>query len=91
MINANSSRSGARTKEAIMEQDILERDYSSQAIEAGEGRSRQARPLNYDESKADEAAFRGEPFNSTWSMAAQVVYEGIVAAMSVHGMPRDTR
>ena len=65
-----------------MGQDILERDYSSQAAGTS-GKSKQARPLTYDESKAAEAAFRGEPFNTTWSMAAQVVYEGIIAAMSI--------
>ena len=66
-----------------MGKDILERDYSSEAAGTSEGRSKQARPLTYDESKAAEAAFRGEPFNPTWSMAAQVVYEGIVAAMNI--------
>ncbi|ODT44025.1 MAG: hypothetical protein ABS70_06535 [Nitrospira sp. SCN 59-13] len=42
---------------------------------------RAARDLTYDEKKAAEAAFRGEPFNPAWSAAAAVVYEGIVSAM----------
>lgn len=39
------------------------------------------RDLTYDEKKAAEAAFRGEPFNPAWSVAAATVYEGIVSAM----------
>ncbi len=38
------------------------------------------RALTYDESKAAEAAFRGEPFNAGWSVAALRVYEGILRA-----------
>jgi hypothetical protein len=39
------------------------------------------RDLTYDQKKAAEAAFRGEPFNPAWSVAAATVYEGIVSAM----------
>ena len=39
------------------------------------------RPLTNDEKKAAEAAFQGLPCNPEWSEAAQVVYEGITAAM----------
>lgn len=39
------------------------------------------RDLTYDEKKAAEAAFRGEPFNPAWSVAAATAYEGIVSAM----------
>ncbi|MCC6965048.1 MAG: hypothetical protein IT391_02025 [Nitrospira sp.] len=39
------------------------------------------RDLTYDQKKAAEAAFRGEPFNPAWSVAAAIVYEGIVSAM----------
>ncbi|MGC3976266.1 MAG: hypothetical protein QM771_18050 [Nitrospira sp.] len=42
---------------------------------------RAQRDLTYDEKKAAEAAFRGEPFNPAWSAAAAVVYEGIASAM----------
>lgn len=44
--------------------------------------TRAPRDLTYDEKKAAEAAFRGEPFNPNWSVAAAAVYEGIVSAMS---------
>jgi hypothetical protein len=39
------------------------------------------RVLTHDEKKAAEAAFRGEPFNPTWSGAAAKVYAGIVSAL----------
>lgn len=41
-----------------------------------------ARALTHDEVKAAEAAFRGEPFNPTWSAAAEQVYTGISAALA---------
>ena len=39
------------------------------------------RTLTHDETKADEAAFKGEPFNPAWSAAAATVYAGITEAM----------
>jgi hypothetical protein len=42
----------------------------------------QGRPLTYDEQKAADAAFAGQPFNSDWSNDAKAVYDGIVHAMS---------
>ena len=54
--------------------DRRTRQYSKQA-------ARTPRDLTYDEKKAAEAAFRGEPFNPNWSVAAATVYEGIVSAM----------
>ena len=65
-----------------MGQDILEMNYGSKAAQVSEVRSRQPRRLTYDEKKAAEAAFQGQPFNPSWSAAAQVVYEGILAAMA---------
>ncbi|MEK6803127.1 MAG: hypothetical protein AABZ34_10710 [Nitrospirota bacterium] len=44
------------------------------------------RTLTYDETKAAEAAFRGEPFNPAWSAAAATVYAGIMEAMEKRGM-----
>ena len=41
----------------------------------------QPRALTHDEKKAAEAAFRGDPFNPTWSIAAANVYAGIQWAM----------
>lgn len=37
--------------------------------------------LTIDERKAAEAAFKGDPFNPTWSPAARSVYEGISNAL----------
>ncbi len=42
----------------------------------------QGRRLTYDEQKAAEAAFSGEPFNTDWSDDARVVYCGIVDALT---------
>jgi hypothetical protein len=48
----------------------------------------QTRALTHDERKAAEAAFRGDPFNPAWSVAASKVYAGIVAAMiDMHANP----
>ena len=38
--------------------------------------------LTYDEQKAADAAFAGQPFNSDWSNDAKAVYDGIAHAMS---------
>lgn len=38
------------------------------------------RNLTQDERKAAEAAFQGRPFNSQWSQAARIVYDGILSA-----------
>ena len=42
--------------------------------------------MTHDEKKASEAAFRGLPFNPTWSQAAKGVYEGILKALDEHGL-----
>ena len=39
------------------------------------------RTLTYDETKAAEAAFKGEPFNPAWSAAAATVHAGITEAI----------
>ena len=39
------------------------------------------RTLTYDETKAAEAAFKGEPFNPAWSAAAATVDAGITEAI----------
>lgn len=64
-----------------MGQNILEMNYGSESVRASEAGCRRARALTYDESKAAEAAFRGEPLNPSWSAAARSVYEGISIAM----------
>jgi len=38
------------------------------------------KPLTHDEKKAAEAAFRGLPFDSGWSTAARVIYDGIMTS-----------
>ena len=38
------------------------------------------RPLTHDEKKAAEAAYRGRPFDASWSQAARAVYDGILKA-----------
>jgi len=42
----------------------------------------QPRPLTYDEKKAAEAAFRGSPFDPSWSESALKVYEGLRLAIA---------
>ena len=39
--------------------------------------------LTFDEKRAAEAAFRGLPFDPSWSRSAQVIYHGIL--MRTHG------
>lgn len=65
-----------------MPQDMMEEDACSRGIaDTKPSVKNQPRPLTYDEKKAAEAAFRGEPFNPAWSSAAAKVYAGIVIAM----------
>lgn len=64
-----------------MPQQHMEDRSRQSASRLGEPAARASRDLTYDEKKAAEAAFRGEPFNPAWSAAAAAVYEGIVSAM----------
>lgn len=41
--------------------------------------------LTHDQKKAAEAAFRGLPFNPSWSEAARKVYDGLNEAMAGRG------
>jgi len=50
-------------------------------VESKQTDNTRERTLTYDETKAAEAAFRGEPFNPAWSAAAATVYAGIMEAM----------
>lgn len=65
-----------------MPQDRMDLESGNGVVESNEGATRALRDLTYDQKKAAEAAFQGEPFNPAWSAAAAVVYEGIVSAMS---------
>jgi hypothetical protein len=40
------------------------------------------KPLTYDEHKAAEAAFRGDPPNADWTDTAREIYERLSAAMA---------
>lgn len=64
-----------------MQQDMAGHECSRDASVIEE-RADKGRVLTYDEMKAAEAAFRGEPFNPAWSAAAAQVYTGISAAMA---------
>lgn len=63
-------------------QDMMEDECSRDIPVSKDLAADQPRPLTYDEKKAAEAAFRGDPFNPAWSAAAAKVYGGIVAAMN---------
>jgi hypothetical protein len=71
-----------------MTQEMMEDACSRNIAELKDSTPDQPRPLTYDERKAAEAAFRGDPFNPAWSGAAAKVYAGIVSAMEK--MPEDT-
>jgi hypothetical protein len=43
--------------------------------------------LSFDEQRAAEAAFRGDPFDPGWSEAARAVYQGITRAQRARGGP----
>lgn len=64
-----------------MPQQRMDDRSGQSAAQLQEPVTRSPRDLTYDEKKAAEAAFRGEPFNPAWSVAAATVYEGIVSAM----------
>lgn len=46
-----------------------------------------SRQLTYDEKKAAEAAFKGQPADPKWSIGARIVYEGIREAMRTKAAP----
>ena len=55
-------------------------DSDGNAVDASSTNIESPRSLTYDEKKAAEAAFCGEPFNPAWSATAERVYEGIMMA-----------
>jgi hypothetical protein len=65
-----------------MPQDMMENKCSGEIVASTHPSVDQTRALTHDERKAAEAAFRGDPFNPAWSVAAAKVYAGIVTAMS---------
>lgn len=43
--------------------------------------ARRPRALSYDETRAAEAAFQGQPCDEGWSESARAIYDGILEAM----------
>ncbi|MDR4479074.1 MAG: hypothetical protein R3B37_04910 [Nitrospira sp.] len=69
-----------------MRQDMMKDEGHRNTVESKHADSNRQRGLTYDETKAAEAAFKGEPFNPAWSAAAANVYAGILSAMEKRGM-----
>jgi hypothetical protein len=64
-----------------MRQDMMKDEGHRNTVESKPSDSTRQRSLTYDETKAAEAAFKGEPFNPAWSAAAATVYAGITEAI----------
>ena len=64
-----------------MRQDMMKEEGHRNIVEAKQSDGTRQRSLTYDETKAAEAAFKGEPFNPAWSAAAATVYAGITEAI----------
>ena len=64
-----------------MRQDMMKDEGHRNTVELKPSDSTRQRSLTYDETKAAEAAFKGEPFNPAWSAAAATVYAGITEAI----------
>ena len=64
----------------------MDADPIGTAADVSNPRAESPRSLTYDEKKAAEAAFRGEPFNPAWSTAAASVYEGILIAKGARAL-----
>ncbi len=64
-----------------MRQDMMKDEGHRNTVESKPSDNTRQRSLTYDETKAAEAAFKGEPFNPAWSAAAATVYAGITEAI----------
>ena len=69
-----------------MARNMMNADPAGNAADASNTRHEAPRILTYDEKKAAEAAFRGEPFNPSWSASAGRIYEGIVMAKGARSL-----
>ena len=69
-----------------MRQDMMKDESHRDTAESKQPDSTRQRSLTYDETKASEAAFKGEPFNPAWSAAAATVYAGITEVMEKRRM-----
>ena len=69
-----------------MARNMMNADPTGNEADASNASAESPRSLTYDEKKAAEAAFRGEPFNPAWSAAAARVYEGISMAKGARAL-----
>jgi hypothetical protein len=69
-----------------MATNMMNADPIGNPADASRTGAESPRSLTYDEKKAAEAAFRGEPFNPAWSAAAARVYEGILMAKGARAL-----
>lgn len=69
-----------------MATNMMNADPTGNAADASNAHAESPRSLTYDEKKAAEAAFRGESFNPSWSVAAARVYEGILMAKGARAL-----
>ncbi len=69
-----------------MATNMTNADPNGNAADASNTSVESPRCLTYDEKKAAEAAFCGEPFNPAWSAAAERVYEGILMAKGARAL-----
>ena len=69
-----------------MRQDMMKDESHRDTAESKQPDSTRQRSLTYDETKASEAAFKGEPFNPAWSAAAATVCAGITEVMEKRRM-----
>ena len=69
-----------------MRQDMMKDERHRDTAESKHSDHTRQRALTHDETKAAEAAFKGEPLNPAWSAAAANVYAGIMSAMEKRGM-----
>ncbi len=69
-----------------MTTNMMNADPNGNAVDVSNTSAESRRSLTYDEKKAAEAAFCGEPFNPVWSAAAGRVYEGIMMAKGTRAL-----
>ncbi|MCI1278498.1 MAG: hypothetical protein LKG23_05885 [Nitrospira sp.] len=64
-----------------MREDMMQDEGHRNTVESKQPDTTRQCSLTYDETKAAEAAFTGEPFNPAWSAAAANVYAGILSSL----------
>jgi len=63
-----------------METETKARHIETDKVGRSGSLRKRVRPLTYDEHKAAEAAFTGEPCDPAWTQSAQRIYEGLLDA-----------